>query len=88
MSETLMLFTRALCSAVFGYCAPQYFQFHMSWTKDSLCHSYSEWAYGLLGLRAFELSGFRAFRLPGFSRRPGEACSLLEDSGLTDPQAS
>ncbi|ULT87639.1 hypothetical protein L3Y34_007062 [Caenorhabditis briggsae] len=39
-SVASLMFTRAVCSIVFGYCAPQYFQFHIGWTKESLCHSY------------------------------------------------
>ncbi|CAI2355220.1 unnamed protein product [Caenorhabditis sp. 36 PRJEB53466] len=40
MSEALFVFTKTICACVYGYCAPQYFQFHIGWTKDSLCHSY------------------------------------------------
>ncbi|CCD70644.1 uncharacterized protein CELE_F36H9.5 [Caenorhabditis elegans] len=39
-AEASIVFVRAVCAVVFGYCAPQYFQFHIGWTKESLCHSY------------------------------------------------
>ncbi|CAI5451185.1 unnamed protein product [Caenorhabditis angaria] len=43
-----LLSVRGLCSVIFGYYAPQYFQFHIGWTKTSLCHSYIPREYALM----------------------------------------
>ncbi|CAB3397511.1 unnamed protein product [Caenorhabditis bovis] len=38
--NAITVIIRLACAFVFAYTAPQYFEFHIGWTKECLCHSY------------------------------------------------